>query len=99
MRVTHQRRILRIWLTLVQEGFKAAGWTLQEEGFDSVGHSLFYMKIPNLTTESPGTAISPMSTWNLLFVDLLFNVAPPFGSAPAHGSKDVTSPQAYPALI
>jgi len=45
-----QRRVFCIRLALVEERFKAAGGTLKKEGFDSVGHSLFYMKTPNLTT-------------------------------------------------
>lgn len=40
--MAYQRCVSGIWLSLVEQRLKAAGRTLQEEGFDSVGHSLFY---------------------------------------------------------
>lgn len=36
--------VFGIWLALVEQGFKSAGGTLEKEGFDSVGHVIFYHK-------------------------------------------------------
>ncbi len=41
-----QRRVFGIWLALVEEGFKAAGRALQEKGFDSSRHVIFYHRGP-----------------------------------------------------
>jgi len=37
-----QRRVCRVWLALIQQGLKPSRGYIKEEGFDSVGHILFY---------------------------------------------------------
>ena len=40
--MAYQRRVGRVWLALIQQGLKPTGGSIEEEGFDSVGHILFY---------------------------------------------------------
>src|SRR6476661_3578718 len=42
MRMADQRRVRRIRPAFIQQGLQPPGWPLKEEGFDSVGHILFY---------------------------------------------------------
>ena len=42
MRMANQRGVRRVWLALIQQGLKPPCGSIKEEGFDSVGHILFY---------------------------------------------------------
>lgn len=37
--MANQRRVRRVWLALIQQGFKPSRGSIEEEGFYSVGHS------------------------------------------------------------
>ena len=47
-----QRRIFRVGSPLVEQGLKPAGGASEEKGFQSSGHTIFYTKTENLTTEA-----------------------------------------------
>ena len=34
--------VRRVWLAFIQQRLQPSGGSIQEEGFDSVGHILFY---------------------------------------------------------
>ena len=40
--MANQRGVRRVWLALIQQGLKPSRGSIKEEGFDSVGHILFY---------------------------------------------------------
>jgi carboxypeptidase family protein len=40
--MANQRRVSRVWLALIQQGFQPSHGSIEEKGFDSVGHILFY---------------------------------------------------------
>jgi len=40
--MAYQRGVRRGGLALIQQGLKPTGGSIEEEGFDSVGHILFY---------------------------------------------------------
>jgi len=42
MWMADQRRVCRVWLALIQQGLKPSRGSIEEEGFDSVGHIIFY---------------------------------------------------------
>src|SRR5882757_3175389 len=42
MWMADQRRVRRVWLALIQQGLKPSHGSIEEEGFDSVGHIIFY---------------------------------------------------------
>ena len=42
MRMANQRGVRRVRVALIQQGLKPPCRSIKEEGFDSVGHILFY---------------------------------------------------------
>jgi hypothetical protein len=42
MWMTDQSGVRRVWLALIQQGFQPSRRSIKEEGFDSVGHTIFY---------------------------------------------------------
>src|SRR5579859_7283686 len=42
MWMADQRRVRRVWLALIQQGLKPSHGSIEEEGFDSICHILFY---------------------------------------------------------
>ena len=52
-----QRRVRRVWLALIQQGLKPTRGSIEEEGFDSVGHILFYHSTqPSALSRQPRNA-------------------------------------------
>ena len=51
-----QRRMRRVWLAFIQQGLQPTGGSIEEEGFDSVGHILFYQ-----STQPSALSLQPRS--------------------------------------
>ena len=53
--MANQRGVRRVWLALIQQGLKPPCGSIKEEGFDSVGHILFYHSTqPSALSFQPG---------------------------------------------
>jgi hypothetical protein len=46
-----QRRVHCVWLALIQQGFKPPGGSIEEKGFDSVGHISFLSQPSAVSTQ------------------------------------------------
>ena len=54
MRMADQRGVRRVRLALIQQGLQPSRGSIEEEGFDSVGHIIFYQSAGRKTKINRG---------------------------------------------